>query len=68
MAEEKGAAAQELKDPIYDFEGNITLKKAVPFGMQHVLAMFVSNIAPILIVTGVVKMPPEQVGPWYRPP
>ena len=62
MAEEKGAAAQELKDPIYDFEGNITLKKAVPFGMQHVLAMFVSNIAPILIVTGVVKMPPEQVG------
>lgn len=62
MAEEKEAAAQELKDPIYDFEGNITLKKAVPFGMQHVLAMFVSNIAPILIVTGVVKMPPEQVG------
>ena len=25
--------------------------KSVPFGLQHVLAMFVANIAPIMIVT-----------------
>ena len=25
-------------------------KKAIPFGLQHVLAMFVSNLAPVLIV------------------
>lgn len=47
----------ENRDPIYEFHGDISVKKAVPFGLQHVLAMFVANIAPILIVTGVVKMP-----------
>jgi len=26
--------------------------KSIPFGLQHVLAMFVANIAPIMIVTG----------------
>lgn len=26
--------------------------KAIPFGLQHILAMFVSNIAPIIIVAG----------------
>ena len=25
-------------------------EKAIPFGLQHVLAMFVSNLAPVLIV------------------
>ena len=49
------------KDPVYDFHGKISAGKAVPFGLQHVLAMFVANIAPILIVTGVVHMPAEQV-------
>lgn len=48
------------KDPIYELHGDISVRKAVPFGLQHVLAMFVANIAPILIVTGAVKMPPEQ--------
>lgn len=50
----------ENRDPIYEFHGDISVKKAVPFGLQHVLAMFVSNIAPILIVTGVVKMPAAE--------
>ena len=50
----------ENKDSIYEFHGDISIKKAVPFGLQHVLAMFVSNIAPILIVTGVVKIPAAE--------
>lgn len=54
-------AAPMSKDPIYDFHGKISAGKAVPFGLQHVLAMFVANIAPILIVTGVVHMPTQQV-------
>ena len=49
-------------DPIYELDGRIPVSKAVPFGLQHILAMFVSNIAPILIVAGVVKMPVEQSG------
>lgn len=61
MAEEKiQEPGLDLSDPIYRFDGEISLKKAVPFGLQHVLAMFVANIAPILIVTGAVKMPTEQ--------
>ena len=26
------------------------MRKAIPFGLQHVLAMFVANLAPVLIV------------------
>lgn len=50
------------EDAIYQLDGKISVAKAVPFGLQHILAMFVANIAPILIVTGVVKMPLEQSG------
>lgn len=49
-------------DPIYELDGKVSVGKAVPFGLQHILAMFVANIAPILIVTGVIKMPVEQSG------
>lgn len=53
---------KQYTDPIYDLDGKISVSKAVPFGLQHILAMFVANIAPILIVAGVVKMPVEQSG------
>lgn len=49
-------------DPIYEADGKISVRKAVPFGLQHVLAMFVANIAPILIVTGVIKVPASEAG------
>ncbi len=39
-------------DNIYCLEGKVPLGKAVPFGLQHILAMFVANIAPIIIVAG----------------
>ena len=35
-----------------DFEGRIPLKDAIPMGLQHVLAMFVGNLTPILIISG----------------
>lgn len=35
----------------YEFEGRIPLKKAIPLGLQHVLAMFVGNLTPLLIIT-----------------
>lgn len=40
-------------DAIYTLDGKISISKAVPFGLQHVLAMFVANITPIIIVAGV---------------
>ena len=35
---------------IYRLEGRVPLIKAVPFGLQHILAMFVANLTPITIV------------------
>ena len=35
----------------YDFEGRLPLGQAIPLGLQHVLAMFVGNLTPILIIT-----------------
>lgn len=37
---------------IYRLDGRVPVARAVPFGLQHILAMFVANIAPILIVAG----------------
>ena len=35
----------------YEFEGKLPLKQAIPMGLQHVMAMFVGNLTPILIIT-----------------
>ncbi len=37
----------------YKFEGRLPLSQAIPLGLQHVLAMFVGNLTPILIITSV---------------
>jgi hypothetical protein len=39
-------------DNIYRLEGRVPLASAIPFGLQHILAMFVANIAPVMIVAG----------------
>lgn len=39
---------EQLRDPNY----TPALAKAVPLGIQHVLAMFVSNVTPAIIVAG----------------
>jgi len=41
---------------LYNLDGAVPLSKAIPFGLQHVLAMFVGNITPILIVGGVASL------------
>lgn len=40
----------------YDFYGKLSLRKAIPLGLQHVLAMFVGNLTPLLIITGACGM------------
>lgn len=35
---------------IYKLDGRVPIGKAVPFGLQHILAMFVSNLTPITII------------------
>ena len=48
MADHSIGTAEQLRDP------NFTppLHKAIPLGIQHVLAMFVSNVTPAIIVAG----------------
>lgn len=36
----------------YEFYGKMPLKRAIPLGLQHVLAMFVGNLTPLLIICG----------------
>ena len=41
-----------LMPEAYDFNGKLPLKQAIPLGLQHVMAMFVGNLTPLLIITG----------------
>lgn len=45
---------------IFKLDGRVPVSKAIPFGVQHVLAMFVANIAPILIVANVAGLSEDQ--------
>ena len=36
----------------YEMEGKLPLKQAIPLGLQHVLAMFVGNLTPLILITG----------------
>ncbi len=35
---------------IYQLDGRVPVAKAIPFGLQHILAMFVANLTPITII------------------
>lgn len=37
---------------IYQLDGRVPWGAAIPFGLQHVLAMFVANLTPIVIIAG----------------
>ena len=34
----------------YSLDGRIPLRQAIPLGLQHVLAMFVGNLSPLLVI------------------
>ena len=38
------------KDNLFSLDSRVPFRNAVPFGMQHILAMFAANVAPIIIV------------------
>lgn len=45
---------------LYKLDGKIPVTQAIPFGLQHILAMFVANISPILIVAGACNLSASQ--------
>ena len=48
MADTSIGTPEQLRDPNY----TPALHRAVPLGIQHVLAMFVSNVTPAIIIAG----------------
>lgn len=40
-------------DNIYKLDGRVPVGKAIPFGLQHVLAMFVANVTPVMLIASV---------------
>ena len=41
----------QLSEAAFQLDGKMPLKQAIPLGLQHVLAMFVGNLTPLLIIT-----------------
>ena len=60
MNKKKKEGAAASMDNIYKLNGKVPVAKAIPFGLQHILAMFVANIAPILIVAGVCNISEQE--------
>lgn len=50
----------QLSKEAFQFEGKMPLLQAIPLGLQHVLAMFVGNLTPLLIITGVCGIASEE--------
>lgn len=50
------------KSNLYELDGRVPILQAVPFGLQHVLAMFVANITPIIILANIVGIDPAISG------
>ena len=49
----------EKNSNLYQLDGKLPVLQAIPFGLQHVLAMFVANITPIIILANVVGIEAE---------
>ena len=60
--EEEDMERQKRQGAEYEFYGKLPLKKAIPLGLQHVLAMFVGNLTPILIISGACGIAGEEFG------
>ena len=48
-----------MKSDVFQLDGRVPILQALPFGLQHILAMFVANITPIIILANVAGLPSE---------
>lgn len=46
---------------IYKLEGRVPVAKAIPFGVQHILAMFVANLTPITMIAAAGGLSQEEI-------
>ena len=54
------SSKQDNYSSVYDLDGKVPIVTAIPFGLQHVLAMFVANITPIIIVASASGLSSQQ--------
>ncbi len=52
----------QLNEAAFQLNGKLPLRQAIPLGLQHVLAMFVGNLTPILIITGACGLASSEFG------
>lgn len=46
---------------IYQLEGRVPVAKAIPFGVQHILAMFVANLTPITLIAAAGGLAQDEI-------
>ncbi|MFR2314364.1 MAG: hypothetical protein ACLS6O_08030 [Bifidobacterium sp.] len=61
--EKKGVSFEALSS----LDAPVSFWKGIPFGLQHVMAMFVANLAPIFLVASAANMSAEQSATIFRP-
>ncbi len=52
----------QLNQAAFQLNGKLPLRQAIPLGLQHVLAMFVGNLTPILIITAACGLAGGEFG------
>ena len=62
IMESQKSSIQVSVSNIYQLDGRVPLSRAIPFGLQHVLAMFVSNLAPITLIGVAAGLETAQIG------
>lgn len=50
----------DKKSLIYNLDGVPPLSCAIPLGLQHILAMFVGNVTPLIIISSALNLPMEE--------
>ena len=62
MSEKKTKASGISFEALSSLDAPVSFWRGIPFGLQHVMAMFVANLAPILIIAGVAGLGDAQTG------
>ena len=57
---EKREKKEFVHENLFKLDGDIPLLRALPYGIQHILAMFVANLTPIIIVAGAAGLSDAQ--------
>lgn len=60
VAEEKKRKGSISFEALSSLDAPVSFWKGIPFGLQHVLAMFVANLAPIFLVAAAGHMSPQN--------